>query len=285
MPKVKGVIIAAGYGTRFLPATKTLPKEMLPLVNKPSIQFIVEEMVAAGIEDILVISSRRKKVLEDFFDREIELESTFKAEGATKKLAALERTKCNVAFVRQEEMRGTGHAMLCAEPFLGGSPFVMAFPDDIFLGDPPVSKQLVDVHNKTGCSVLSLYDEPGDVSRYGVVEAKKEGDLLRILNFVEKPARGTEPSHLVSLGRYLITPDVFPHLHKSWPTFKGKEFYHLEGVLPLIREGRVLGHVSPNLRLDTGEPLGYVQGMIEYALTQPEWRQPLLDFMAAKLKK
>jgi len=286
---VKGLIIAAGYGTRFLPATKTVPKEMFPLVNKPSILFIVEEMVEAGIEEIVIISSRRKKCMEDYFDREIELESTFKAEGAEKKLAKLAVPKAAYAFVRQEEMRGTGHAILAAAPFLGDSPFVMAFPDDIFLGQPSVSKQIVDVYNKTKCTVLALFEETGDVSRYGVAEVVKEDGVLRVTNLVEKPPPGTEPSKLTSYGRFLLTPDIFPHLRKAWERFsvkehKGKvEFYHTEGILGLIKERKVVGHCYTNPRLDTGEPYGYLESMIEYALTQPEYKDKVMEYMKRKV--
>ncbi len=281
---VKGLIIAAGYGTRFLPATKTVPKEMFPLVNKPSIVFIVEEMVEAGVTEIVMITSRRKKVMEDYFDREMELEAVFKEGKETKKLAKLAIPKCSMAFVRQEEMRGTGHAILTAAPFLGDSPFVMAFPDDIFLGEPSVTRQLIDTYNKTHCSVLGLFEEKeGDVSRYGVAEVKKDKDVLRVTNLIEKPAPGTEPSRLVSYGRFLITPDIFPHLRAAWAQFKGKEFYHTEGILGLIRDGKVVGHCYTNQRLDTGEPYGYLESILEYALTLPDYREKLLSYMNKKL--
>ncbi len=280
---VKGLIIAAGYGTRFLPATKTVPKEMFPLVNKPSILFIVEEMVQSGIQEIVMVTSRRKKVLEDYFDREIELETTFKAEGSAKKLAKLATPPCRIAFVRQEEMKGTGHAMLAAEPFLGGSPFVMAFPDDIFTGEPPLSKQLIDVYNRTGRSVLALFQETGDVSRYGVAQIRREGETLLVTGMVEKPAPGTEPSKLVSYGRFLVTPEVFPHLRRRIQSFEGKEFYHVEGLNELAKAGRLAGHIYTNPRLDTGEPFGYVQAILEYALSQPEWRDDLLAYMRSKV--
>lgn len=280
---VKGLIIAAGYGTRFLPATKTVPKEMFPLLTKPSILFIVEEMVQSGIQEIVFVSSRRKKVLEDYFDREIELETAFLKEGATKKLEKLATPKCSIAFVRQEEMKGTGHAMLSAAPFLGDSPFVMAFPDDIFLGEPPLSKQLIDVYNKTGCSVLALFQETGDVSRYGVAEVEKQGDILRVKCEIEKPPKGTEPSKLVSYGRFLFTPDIFPHLRETFARFQGKEFYHVEGINKLAEEGKVVGHCYTNPRLDTGEPMGYVKAIIDYTLTQEDCRQEMLDYMKQKV--
>ncbi len=282
---VKGLIIAAGYGTRFLPATKTVPKELFPLGTKPSILFIVEEMVQAGINEIVMITSRRKKALEDFFDREMELEGEFQKAGDTKKLAKLSTPKCSIAFVRQEEMRGTGHAMLTAAPFLGDSPFVMAFPDDIFLGEPSLSRQLIDVYNRTKCTVLALFEETGDVSRYGVAEVRREGEILRVLREIEKPAPGTEPSKLTSYGRFLFTPDIFPHLRAKFEQFQGKEFYHVEGINALAAEGRVVGHIYTNPRLDTGEPLGYVQAMVDYALLQPEWRAQMLAFLQKRLSE
>jgi UTP--glucose-1-phosphate uridylyltransferase len=211
------------------------------------------------------------------------LESTFKAEGAEKKLAKLAVPECSIAYVRQEEMKGTGHAMLAAAPFLGDSPFVMAFPDDIFLGEPPLAKQLVDVHNQTGCSVLGLFEEEGDVSRYGVAEVHQEDDVLRVTNLIEKPAPGTEPSKLVSYGRFLITPDIFPHLREAFRKHENGEFYHTEGILGLIREKKVVGHIYKNQRLDTGEPYGYLESMIEYALTRPEYRDKLMSYMKGKV--
>ena len=162
---MKGVIVTAGYGTRFLPVTKTIPKEMLPLVTRPSIDFIVEEFVASGITEILFITSRRKKSLEDYFDHERELEAVFEAAGDTKKLQAIAPPRATCYFVRQPEMRGTGHALLLARSFVGTEPFVVAYPDDLHLGSPPLARQLIDAWEKTGCTVLATLHEPPDINR------------------------------------------------------------------------------------------------------------------------
>jgi UTP--glucose-1-phosphate uridylyltransferase len=204
---MKGIIVAAGYGTRFLPVTKTIPKEMIPLVTVPSIQFIVDEFVGAGITDIVIISSRRKKVLEDYFDREIELESVFGQEGKAASLERIAPPKANIAFVRQQKMMGTGHALLQVKNWIGQDACVVAYPDDLHFGKEPLASQLVRKYNETGCSVLATITEPGDVSRYGVLSIADDG--LHVNGIVEKPRTGTEPSHEVSIGRYLYTPEFF----------------------------------------------------------------------------
>ena len=185
---MKGVIVAAGYGTRFLPVTKTIPKEMLPLVTRPSIEFIVEEFLASGIDEILFITSRRKKALEDYFDREVELESAFRAAGDLKKLAAIAPAKASFFFVRQPEMRGTGHALLLARPFTGGEPFVVAYPDDLHFGEKPLSLQLIETWKKTGCTVLATLHDPPDINRYGVISIAADG--FHVTDIVEKPPGG-----------------------------------------------------------------------------------------------
>ena len=182
---MKGIIVAAGYGTRFLPVTKTIPKEMLPLINKPSISFIIEEFIQSGIKDIIIISSRRKKVLEDFFDREIELESVFKKEGATAKLESITPGDARFAFIRQMEMMGTGHALLQAAPLIGDEPVVVAYPDDIHMGDKPLSAQLIDCYKETGCSVLATIHNPPNLERYGVLDLAE--DKLHVKGMIEKP--------------------------------------------------------------------------------------------------
>ncbi|MCX7829349.1 MAG: sugar phosphate nucleotidyltransferase, partial [Thermanaerothrix sp.] len=205
---MKGIIVAAGYGTRFLPVTKTIPKEMLPLINVPSIAFIVDEFVKSGIEDIIIITSRRKKVMEDYFDREVELEAVFEQEGKTDRLRWIKPpAEVRIVFIRQQYMLGTGHALLQVRPFIGDEPCVVAYPDDLHVGEPPLAAQLIEGWRETGCSVMATVYEPGDVSRYGVLDIATDGEHVRAI--VEKPNRGTEPSHEVSIGRYLYTPEFF----------------------------------------------------------------------------
>lgn len=268
---MKGIIVAAGYGTRFLPVTKTIPKEMLPLLTKPSIDFIVEEMAASGIKDILIISSRRKKVMEDYFDREVELEEVFTREKAEKKLQTVAPAGVNIAFVRQQKMMGTGHALLQVKPWIGNEPVVVAYPDDLHFGDKPLTKQLMEVYEKTGCSVMASIHNPPHLERYGVLDLAADG--LHVKGMVEKPAPGKAPSTEVSIGRYLYTPDFFHYLEEGWQKHTGGEYYHLYALQKLMDAGKVVYKETEGERLDTGEPAGYLQALLKYAKTFPELRE------------
>ncbi len=281
MGGMKGVIIAAGYGTRFLPVTKTVPKELLPVGTKPSIAFIVDEFLASGIDEIIVVSSRRKKALEDYFDREIELEEVFRREGKTDRLALIEPSRAKVSFVRQTEMRGTGHALLQARPLLGGEPCVVAYPDDLHIGSPPLSRQLVELHARTGKSVLATVLEPGDVSRYGVVGPGPDG--VSVLSFVEKPPRGMEPSHEVSVGRYLYTPEFFDLIEEGWDRHSGGEYFHTYALDRLIAAGKVAFVRASGTRLDTGDPAGYLEAVLIDAAANPALRPVLERFARERL--
>jgi UTP--glucose-1-phosphate uridylyltransferase len=265
---MKGVIVTAGYGTRFLPVTKTIPKEMLPLVTRPSIDFIVEEFAASGITEILFITSRRKKALEDYFDRERELEAVFEAAGDARKLKAIAPPPVTCYFVRQAEMRGTGHALLLARGFVGSEPFVVAYPDDLHFGSPPLARQLVETWEKTGCTVLATLHEPPDINRYGLISIAEDG--LHVTGIMEKPPHGKEPSREASIGRFLYTPDFLPELESEWKRHGSGEFFHTPAVLSLARKGRVVYHRVQGERLDTGEPAGYLEAIIRYARTVPE---------------
>jgi UTP--glucose-1-phosphate uridylyltransferase len=281
---MKGVIVAAGYGSRFFPVTRVVPKELLPIVDRPAIDLVVEEMVGAGVEDLLVITSRRKKSLDDWFDRDPELEARFGS-------ARLGVPKVRAVFVRQAEMRGTGHALLAARAFVGDEPFLVAFPDDLF-GEPNCSAMLVDLHRRTGCSVLSVGDLSGeDVSRYGVVDAAEDGSgVLRVRGMVEKPPTGTEPSHLVSWGRYLYTPEIFDvleeglarHAHDS---SGAGEFYATDAIGVLASRGRVVAQVVPCERYDTGDRLGYLTTVVDRALAHPELGADLEAWLRQRLAR
>jgi UTP--glucose-1-phosphate uridylyltransferase len=282
MTLMKGVIIAAGYGTRFLPVTKTVPKELLPVGTRPSIAFIVDEFIASGIDEIIVVSSRRKKALEDYFDREVELEELFRREGKADKLERIAPCRAKVAFVRQTEMRGTGHALLQVKPLLGGGPCVVAYPDDLHVGSPPLSRQLIDVYEKTGKSVLATVLEPGDVSRYGVVGPGS--DALSVASFVEKPAKGTEPSHEVSIGRYLYTSEFFDLIEEGWAKHSGAgEYFHTYALDALIAAGKVAFKRTEGIRLDTGDPAGYLEAILTDAAADPSLRPILERFVREKL--
>jgi UTP--glucose-1-phosphate uridylyltransferase len=282
MTLMKGVIIAAGYGTRFLPVTKTVPKELLPVGTRPSIAFIVDEFIASGIDEIIVVSSRRKKALEDYFDREVELEELFLREGKSDKLEHIAPCRAKVAFVRQTEMRGTGHALLQVKPLLGGGPCVVAYPDDLHVGSPPLSRQLIDVYEKTGKSVLATVLEPGDVSRYGVVGPGP--DALSVASFVEKPVKGTEPSHEVSIGRYLYTSEFFDLIEEGWAKHSGAgEYFHTYALDALIAAGKVAFKRTEGIRLDTGDPAGYLEAILTDAAADPSLRPILERFVREKL--
>ena len=276
---MKGVILAAGYGTRFLPVTKTIPKEMLPLIDRPSIDFIIQEFLRSGIEEILVVTSRRKGALEDYLDREIELESVFQAQGAQDKLEKIRPPKAKFFFVRQQQMLGTGHALLAARPFVGEEPFVVAYPDDLHMGKNPLAKQLNDSYERTGCCVLSTVHDPTEIHRYGTVEIATDG--LHVTRLVEKAPPGTEPSKDASLGRFLYTPEFFPALEAGWQKHdpaKG-EYFHTPAVNALAAKGKVVFKRWEGERLDTGKPDGFFRSVLQYAQTVPELKEVFDSFV------
>lgn len=280
---MKGVILAAGYASRFLPASKTIPKEMFPLVDRPVIDFIVQEMVDSGIEDILLVSSRRKKSMEDYFDREVELATNFAQSGSFEKLERIEPIEANIFTLRQQYMMGTGNALMLVEPFVQNEPFVVAYPDDIVMGEPPLAKQLINAYNKTGNTILAVKSlgEEEDISRYGVIEPENEeyDDVLNIRAMVEKPMTGTEPSRLVSFGRYLYTPEIFDVLRKTEHSHQHGEFTQTDAINLLARKGRVSALQFIGERYDVGEPLGYVKTTVLMALKDKSIRNELLEFL------
>ena len=210
------MILAAGYATRFLPASKTIPKEMFPLIDRPAIDFIVQEMADSGIQDILLVSSRRKKVMEDYFDREVELSSAFSNSNEFEKLEVIKPIEANIFTLRQQYMMGTGNALMLVEPFVENEPFVVAYPDDIVLGEKPLSKQLIETWEKTGNTVLAVKQMQEDkLSRYGVIEPENSDKIMKVKKMVEKPKQGAAPSRFASFGRYLYTSDIFVALKTS----------------------------------------------------------------------
>lgn len=273
---MKGVIVAAGYGTRFLPATKTLPKEMLPLLDRPAIDIVVEEFISSGIDEILIITSRRKKALEDYFDREIELETVFESQQATEKLKKITPPNAKFYFVRQKEMRGTGHALLLAKSFVGGEPFVAAYPDDLHFGDVPLAKQLIDVYEQTGSTVLATVTDPPELNSYAVPELAEDG--IHVTDIEEKPVPGTEKSREASIGRFLYSPDFLDKLEDAWKNHSGDgEFYHVEGILKQVAERNVVIKPLEGVRVDVGTPEGYLRALVHYVAQQPELFKILKD--------
>jgi UTP--glucose-1-phosphate uridylyltransferase len=279
---MKGIIVAAGYGTRFLPVTKTVPKEMLPILSRPSIDYIVEEFILSGIREIIIISSRRKRCMEDYFDRETELESLFKSENSPAKLAAITPPQARFVFVRQTEMKGTGHALLQVAGLIGNEPVVVAYPDDIHTGDVPLTAQLIHMYEQTGCSVMATIHDPPHLERYGVLKLAPDG--IHVADMVEKPSPGSEPSREVSIGRYLYTPEFFHHLQEGWDKHTKGEYFHLYALKKLMDQKKVVYKQTEGLRLDTGDPAGYLRAIIQAASRDPELRGVLEEEMAG-LKK
>lgn len=283
---MKAVILAAGYGTRFLPGTKTIPKEMFPLIDTPAIDVIVKELVSAGIEDLLIVTSRRKKPLEDYFDREIELEMTFREEGAQEKLRSIHPVNVNIFFMRQQQMAGTGDALLLVEPFVGDAPFVVAYPDDILIRGPNLTAQLMKLHAKTGRTVLAGQElREGDISRYGVLDTEVRDGVEYVKGMVEKPAPGTEPSRLVGYGRYLYAPEIFAALKATRTDAQGREFTQTEAIQRLAAQERVVVQRFEGKILDVGTPQGYLHSFIEFGLLREEFRNDLLHYMRQVLRR
>ena len=283
---MKAVILAAGYGTRFLPGTKTIPKEMFPLIDTPAIDVIVKELVSAGIKDLLIVTSRRKKPLEDYFDREVELEWTFREEGAQEKLRSIHPVNVNIFFMRQQQMAGTGDALLLVEPFVGNSPFVVAYPDDVLIRGPNLTAQLVKLHAETGHTVLAGQElTDGDVSRYGVLDTEVRSGVEYVKAMVEKPPPGTEPSRLVGYGRYLYAPEIFEALKATRTDAQGREFTQTEAIQRLAAEGKVVVQRFEGKILDVGTPQGYLHSFIEFGLLREEFRSDLLHYMRQVLRR
>ncbi len=280
--KIKGVILAAGYGTRFLPASKTVPKELFPLIDVPAIDFTVKEFLESGIQDILIITSRRKKVLEDYLDHEMELEGILQQEKDRIKLEKITPLVANFHFVRQREMRGTADALNLCRCFCGDSPFVVAYPDDIIWSDQPCAKQLIEAYYETGQNILTARElaPDQDVSRYGVIDfSEKKGSIYQVKSLIEKPKKGTEPSKVVSLGRYLYTPDIFEELAELNFENTDKEISQTEPLNRLAQKGKVAALEFVGKRFDVGEPFGYLTTVIEYALLRPDLSNRLKEYL------
>ncbi|AHH06274.1 UTP--glucose-1-phosphate uridylyltransferase [Borrelia crocidurae DOU] len=260
---MKGIILAAGYGTRFLPITKTIPKEMLPILNKPSIDYIIEEFINSGIKEILIITSRRKKVLDNYFDREVELENTFIKECQKDFLEQIKLKDINICFIRQNTMMGTGHALLHAKPWIGNESVIVAYPDDLHIGSPPLTAQLIELYKKTGKNILSVIENPKNINRYGVIELNQ--DNIHVKNIVEKPAIGHEPSNKASIGRFLYTNEFFKFLEEGFKFHQKGEYHHIYALKKLMIENKVLCKKIEGERLDIGDIEGYLETIIKIA--------------------
>lgn len=283
MQKVrKAVIPAAGLGTRFLPATKATPKEMLPIVDKPTIQYIVEEALASGIEEILIITGRSKRAIEDHFDRSIELELNLEASGKTDELEMVkEISGIRIHYTRQKEPRGLGHAILCAKQFVGNEPFAVLLGDDVVDAQVPALKQLINVYDKTGASVLGVQEVPLEkVSSYGIVTSQPtdEPRTFTVSDMVEKPAVEDAPSRLAVLGRYVITPEVFDILEQTHPG-RGNEIQLTDALKVLAKEQAMYAYNFEGRRYDVGDKQGFLEATVEMALKRPDLRDKFLAYL------
>ncbi|MFX4262613.1 UTP--glucose-1-phosphate uridylyltransferase GalU [Pelotomaculum propionicicum] len=269
----KAVIPAAGLGVRFLPATKAQPKEMLPIVDKPAIQYIVEEVIESGIEEILIITGRNKQAIEDHFDKSLELEVRLKETGKTPLLELVQSISrlAHVCFVRQKEPLGLGHAVHCARRFVGDEPFAVLLGDDIVVGEKPCLKQLTDMYNEVQSSVIAVMEVPEkDVSKYGILDSVVERPgLYRVRDLVEKPAPEKAPSRLAIMGRYIIEPRIFSILAEAGPG-AGGEIQLTDALKVLCAEQPVYGMTFQGKRYDVGDKLGYLQATVEFALARPD---------------
>ncbi len=278
----KGVIPAGGLGTRFLPATKVVPKELLPIVDKPTIQYIVEEAVASGIEQVVLITARGKGAIEDHFDCSFELEESLKRHGKEELSRMVKEISemVMVVAVRQKEPRGLGHAVLCAREAVGEEPFAVLLGDDIVDGDPPCLAQMVEVYRKRGGGVIALQRVPDtETHLYGIIRGDEvEERVYRVTDLVEKPAAGQAPSNLAVIGRYVLPPEIFPIL-ESTPPGKGGEIQLTDALQELARRMPLYGYEFLGERYDAGDKVGYLQANIAFALKRPEMAERLREFI------
>lgn len=278
----KAVIPAAGLGTRFLPATKATPKEMLPIVDKPTIQYIIEEALASGIEDILIITGRSKRAIEDHFDRSIELELNLEAGGKITELEMVKKiSDIRIHYIRQKEPRGLGHAILCAQQFIGDEPFAVLLGDDVVDSEVPALKQLIDVYDKTGASVLGVQEVPQEkVSSYGIVasEPTDEARTFTVNDMVEKPRIADAPSRLAVLGRYVINPEIFPILEKTKPG-RGNEIQLTDALKVLAKQQTMYAYNFEGRRYDVGDKQGFLEATVEMALKRDDLRDKFLSYL------
>jgi len=288
IPKVrKAVFPAAGLGTRFLPATKAMPKEMLPLVDKPLIQYGIEEAIDSGIHNIVIVTGRGKSAIEDHFDVSFELERLLESRGKTSTLQAVRAISdmIDVAYVRQKEALGLGHAVLRAKDLIGPEPFAAVLSDDVIDSRVPCLRQLLNVYEFYGCSVLALMEVPRElISAYGVVAAEpvhhngSSDTVFRVHDLVEKPRQEDAPSNLAIIGRYILTPDVFEAIESTEPG-RGGEIQLTDGLRHLLRSRPIYGVKFEGRRFDAGDKLGFLKATVEFALQRPDLGEAFRDYL------
>jgi UTP--glucose-1-phosphate uridylyltransferase len=290
-PIRKAVFPAAGLGTRFLPATKAQPKEMLPLVDKPTIQYGVEEAVASGVTDLILVTGRGKNAIEDHFDRSAELEAFLESRGKTEQLEEVRKISnlINLSYVRQGEPRGLGHAVLVTKALIGNEPFAVILGDDVMDADPPALKQMIDVYERVNGPVLCVERVPDEeVSSYGIVEIQADPvtaafssngpRVYRIKDLVEKPPREEATSNLAIIGRYILTPDIFPALEATAEDRSG-EIQLTNGLRRLLKERPLYACEVQGVRHDTGNKLGYLKATVYFALKRPDLAKPFREYL------
>ncbi|MDO6657303.1 MULTISPECIES: UTP--glucose-1-phosphate uridylyltransferase GalU [Bacillales] len=280
----KAIIPAAGLGTRFLPATKAQPKEMLPIVDKPTIQYIVEEAVAAGIEDIIIVSGRGKRAIEDHFDKSYELEETLIKKQKDKMLKEVQQISnlANIHYIRQKEPKGLGHAINCASRFIGNEPFAVLLGDDIVKSDQPCIGQLMDSYNRYRTSIVGVQQVADDaVSKYGIISPKGEqidNGIIPIKSLVEKPSLEEAPSNYAILGRYILTPEIFSIL-ENLPKGAGGEIQLTDAIKVLNEQQAVFAHEFEGQRYDVGDKFGFIKATVDFALNRPDLQKDVMNYL------
>lgn len=284
----KAIIPAAGLGTRFLPATKAQPKEMLPIVDKPTIQYIVEEAIASGIEDIMIVTGRGKRAIEDHFDKSYELEDILKKKGEEDLLNLVQDISnlVNIHYIRQKEPRGLGHAIYCAKSFIDNEPFAVLLGDDIVDSEVPTLKQLIEVYDEYNTTVIGVQHVPQeDVSKYGIVDCKfVEDRVYKIKDLVEKPDMENAPSNIAILGRYIISPRIFHYLENATPG-KGGEIQLTDALKGLLSTEALYAYDFVGKRYDVGNKLGFLEATVEYALRRDDLSSEFSSYLKELVKK
>ena len=284
----KAIIPAAGLGTRFLPATKAQPKEMLPIVDKPTIQYIIEEAIESGIEEILIITGRNKRAIEDHFDRSIELELSLEKKNK-KELLELVRNisnMVNIHYVRQKEPKGLGHAIYCAKSFVGNEPFAVLLGDDVVYAKKPCLKQMIEAYDEYKTTILGVQEvAKEDVSKYGIVDGKHiDGRVYKVNGLVEKPSIEEAPSNIAILGRYIINPAIFDILEHTKPG-KGGEIQLTDALKELAKHEAMYAYNFEGRRYDVGNKLGFLEATVEFALRREDLREEFLEYLVNVIKK
>ncbi|MEW8961312.1 UTP--glucose-1-phosphate uridylyltransferase GalU [Paraclostridium dentum] len=278
----KAIIPAAGLGTRFLPATKSQPKEMLPIVDKPTLQYIIEEAINSGIEEILIITGRNKKSIEDHFDKSVELELELQQKGKTEMLEMVQEISnmVNIHYIRQKEPKGLGHAIHCAKSFIGDEPFAVLLGDDIVDSDTPCLKQLIDAYDEYKTSILGVQEVAReDTNKYGILDCKYiEDRVYKVKDMIEKPNVEEAPSNIAILGRYIITPAIFEILENQAPG-KGGEIQLTDALKTLVSHEAIYAYNFEGRRYDVGDKLGFLEATIDFALKKENLKDGLMNYM------